>query len=225
MPARQTLLATNEIYHVFNRGTGSIPIFKIKKDYLNFINAFSYYQYYPAPIKYSRFKVINSIEKNKILNNLAKEKNLLIDIIAYCLMPNHFHLLLKQNKNKGIENFLRLISNSHSNYFNTKYKRKGGLFEGTFKTVLVENDEQLLHLSRYIHLNPYSSFVVKTIKNTFEYPYSSLKEYLNSKNNKICRNNIVIDQFKNPLEYKKFVIDQANYQRSLDMIKHQLLEV
>ena len=139
-------------------------------------------------------------------------------------MINHYHLLLKQIKNNGIFNFIRLLNNSYSHYFNTKYKRKGSLFEGRFKAARIENDAQLLHLSRYIHLNPYSSFLVKNSEELISYPFSSLSEYLRQNKDNICHKEIVLGQFSDFKDYKKFVLNQADYQRSLQGIKHQLLE-
>ena len=81
-----------------------------------------------------------------------------VDLICFCLMPNHFHLLLRQIEEDGIVKFVRNFQIGYSRYLNEKEKRSGALFEGQFKAVRVENDEQLIHVSRYIHLNPYSSY-------------------------------------------------------------------
>ena len=134
-------------------------------------------------------------------------------------MPNHFHFLLKQTAEEGIAKFMSNFQNSYTRYFNTRHNRVGPLFQGPFRAVRVETDEQLLHLSRYIHLNPYSSFVVKNIKDLEEYQWSSFKEYL-GKEKGFCQKEIVMSFFKNPQDYRKFVFDQADYQRELQKIKH-----
>ena len=224
MPVRKNLLVNYEVYHVFNRGNGSIPIFKNVFDHQKFLQTILYYQNSNPPLRLSKFNSLTPSERESYLRKLKQEKNYLVEIIAYCLMPNHFHLLLKQLKDEGIKNFLRLISDSHSRYFNTKYTRKGSLFEGRFKALRVENDSQLLHLSRYIHLNPYSSFLVKDLKDLFKYPYSSLKEYLNYTNTSVCNKEIILSQFKSTKDYHQFILDQTDYQRTLDTIKHQSLE-
>jgi len=139
-------------------------------------------------------------------------------------MPNHFHLLLKQSKDKGILTFMRSFQNSYAHYFNHKAKRKGTLFQGRFKTIRVETEAQLLHLSRYIHLNPLSSYVIKDLTALWQYPYSSLLEYINLQKSQYCQKQIILKQFSNRLDYKKFVSDRADYQQSLEKIKHQLLE-
>lgn len=224
MPIRAVPLVKNETYHIFNRGLNSIPIFSQKRDYQRFIRSFLLYQNHQPPIKFSQFKTLSIKDKNRLWDKLRKKQNWQVEIIAYCLMPNHFHFLLKQLKEKGITNFIHYLSNSYSHYFNIKYKRKGGLFEGRFKAIRVETNEQLLHLSRYIHLNPYSSFVVKELESVLRYPYSSLQEYLQKNQTSVCQKAIVLDQFSNPRKYEQFVVDQADYQRTLDQIKHQTLE-
>jgi len=139
-------------------------------------------------------------------------------------MPTHFHLLLRQLMENGIEKFSRKISDSYSHYFNIKTERKGGLFEGRFQATRITSDQQLLHVSRYIHLNPYSSFLVKDFVALEKYPYSSFPEYINNSPVSRCQKEIVLNQFKKPEDYKDFVYDQADYQKTLDQIKHQTFE-
>ena len=224
MPPRTVPLVTDEFYHIVNRGNASTPIFKSKYDHQKFISTFLYYQNLNTPMRFSEFNNLNGSERSKILEDFKNKKDFLVEITAYCLMPNHFHFLLKQKRNNGIINFTRLFTNSYSRYFNIKYKRKGGLFEGRFKAVHIETDAQLLHVSRYIHLNPYSSYLVKDFKSLLNYPFSSLPEYLESSKIKVCQKRIILDQFSTIEDYKKFVLDQADYQRTLDQIKHQVLE-
>jgi len=224
MPIRQIPLVNNEIYHVLNRGSASLPIFKRAKDYSRFIEAFQYYQNITLPMRFSKLFDFSRSEREKIKQNLKKEKNHWVKIIAYCLMPNHFHFLLKQVKEKGIYTFISKLSNSYSHYITAKYQRKGSLFEGRFKAIKVETEEQLLHLSRYIHLNPYSSYLLKKVKDLLNYLYSSFPEYLGITKNQICQKEIVLSSFSSPSEYKKFVFDHAEYQRELEKIKHLVLE-
>lgn len=224
MPARIIPLVTNEIYHVLNRGTGSIPIFKSQYDYQKLIELLFYYQNSEIPIRYSKFVTLPLNQREQILSGLLKNKEFLVEIIAYCLMPTHFHLLLRQLMENGIEKFSRKISDSYAHYFNLKTERKGGLFEGRFQATRITSDQQLLHVSRYIHLNPYSSFLVKNIADLEKYPYSSFPEYINNVSVSNCQKEIVLNQFKKPEDYKEFVYDQADYQRTLDQIKHQTFE-
>lgn len=223
MPIRQIPLVTNEFYHVINRGVGAIPIFKAKYDYNRFLQTMSYYQIANQPLKFSQWLELNQSDRQNVLAK-AKKKQLQVEIVAYCLMPNHYHFLLKQTGNNGLHNFIKRLNNSYAHYFNIKYNRPGSLFEGRFKVVRVTNDEQLLHLSRYIHLNPYSAYIVKNKQALVAYPFSSLSEYFVHTKTNICRKNIILDQFSSPANYQKFVLDQADFQRNLELIKHLILD-
>lgn len=210
MPARNLPLVNGEYYHVINRGVARMPIFSTGRDYQRFINAFTYYLNIQPQTRFS-------FNKRQILQ--AEER--IVDIISFCLMPNHFHFLLKQNVDDGIMNFIRKTSNSYAKYFNIKRKRKGPLFEGKFKAVRIETNEQLLHLSRYIHLNPLVGYVVKDIK---MHKWSSYFEFINNTNSGICSKEIILDQFKTAKNYKKFVLNHEDYGKQLEKIKHKLLE-
>lgn len=224
MPGRKIPLITDQLYHVLNRGVASQPIFLSKRNYQRALEAILYYQNKNVPLSYSRFLVLSGQRRQEILDRLRKERNFLIEIIAYSLMPNHVHFLVKQVQKNGISIFMSKFSNSYTRYFNTSPKRVGPLFQGKFKAVRIEIDEQLLHVSRYIHLNAYSSYVVKTLKELENYPYSSLPEYLAPSEDDWCQKEDVLGHFKNPAAYKKFVFDQADYQRKLEEIKHLTLE-
>lgn len=224
MPLRTTPLATGEVYHIFNRGHTSAPIFYKAVDYKKFIETMLYYQNSYPPLRFSKFTQLRREERNKILDQLRKKGEFLVDLVSYCLMPTHFHFELKQNIDNGILRFIYLLSNSYSHYFNTKYRRKGTLFEGRFKAVHVITDSQLLHLSRYIHLNPYSSYVVKDLNQLFKYPYSSLPEYLGLIAESYCQKDLILSQFQGIESYREFINDGADYQRSLEEIKHITLE-
>jgi len=224
MPGRKIPLVTGQIYHVLNRGISGQTTFVNKRDYNWAFEILRYYQNIKAPLRYSVFLTLANDKRKKILENLAKEKKFLVEIIAYCFMPNHFHFLLKQLEEDGISRFMRFWADSYTRYFNVKYKRNGPLFQGRFKAIRVESDNQLIHLSRYIHLNPFSSFVVKSLSGLEVYPYSSFLEFLGKTQSSVCAKEIVLCQFKNAESYKNFVFDQANYQRELERIKHLLLE-
>lgn len=169
-----------------------------------------------------------------MLVQLKAKRKFLVEMIAFCLMPNHFHLLLKQVQENGISAFTGNFTNSYTRYFNTKQKRIGPLFQGKFKAVRVETNEQLLHLSRYIHLNPYSSYLIKTLDKLENYPYSSFSEYLYPKKIFNCEKEIIFHDFKDVSSYKrslqvsetykKFILNQADYQRRLQTVKHLALE-
>lgn len=213
MPSRIIPFVNGEYYHVFNRGVAKMPIFKMQGNFKRFIITAMYYQLEGPKPRFSFFDPdVTKLDQNKKL----------IEIICYCLMPNHFHFLLKQKRDGGITEFISKLSNSYTKYLNTKEKRVGPLLQGQFKAVHVETNEQLLHLSRYIHLNPLVDYVVKNLD---FYPWSSYLEYIGRTNNKICSKDIVLGQFKKCQDYKRFVLDQEDYGKQLAKIKHQLLDL
>ena len=224
MPGRKTPLVNNEIYHIFNRGVASQPTFLNATDYQRALESFFYYQNSNPPVKYSSFLSLPLVQRNELLESLAKEKSFLAEIISYCLMPNHFHFLLRQLQENGLSKFMSNFTNSYTRFFNTKRDRDGPLFTGKFKSVRIETQMQLLHVSRYIHLNPYTSYVVKTIDDLQAYPYSSFPEFLDNTNSSFCSKESILSEFKKKEDYKHFVFDQADYQRSLDQIKHLIMD-
>lgn len=172
--------------------------------------------YYSIEGPKPRFSVFTPTTLTLNLNNK------IIEIICYCLMPNHFHFMLRQVKKGGITEFVSKLSNSYTKYINIKNNRIGPLLQGNFKAVHVETNEQLLHLSRYIHLNPLVSYLVKDLES---YKWSSYPEYVSLIDNAICDKKIILDQFESSEEYKRFVLDQESYGKELAVIKHQLLDL
>lgn len=152
---------------------------------------------------------------------LLNAEKRIVEIVCYCLMPNHFHFLLQQKRDGGITEFASKLTNSYTKYFNIKNRRVGPLFQGEFKSVYIETNEQLLHLSRYIHLNPLVDYVTKYLEN---YKWSSYIEYINSSINGACQKDIILNQFKSHNDYKQFVLNWEDYGKKLEAIKHQLLD-
>lgn len=213
MGHRRTILASGEIYHIFNRSVRTIPIFKTKWDYQLFFEAIEYYLQANPPIRFSIYRS----HKNKYSIDFKKRT---VTIINFCLMPTHFHFTLKQEMDNGIRQFIQRLSNSYAHYFNLKSQTKGPVFEGNFKAVRVETDEQLFHLSRYIHLNPVTSYLVE--KPEF-YLYSSYLTYIGKEKLTFVNPTLIMSNISKE-SYKKFVLDQKDYQRELDRIRHLLLE-
>ncbi len=223
MPGRITPLVNDQIYHVFNRGINHQPTFLDRLEYKRAKLIIEYYRFANLPVKLSKYLTLSNDDRTKIMNNLRKENDRLIDILAFCLMPNHFHLLLRQIKNNGISRFMGNIQNSYTRYANTKNERDGSLFLDQFKAKLITTDEQLIHVSRYIHLNPYTSYVIKSLDDLLEYPWSSLPEYLKNKP-LICEIDTIMSFFKTARSYQDFIKNQADYQRELGKIQHLALE-
>lgn len=223
MPRRKTVFANNEYYHVFNRTIHKEPIFVRRTDCKHASLTFSYYQIAKPPVRLSYFLSFGVAKRTEVLKNMS-QKEKLVEILCYCLMPNHYHFLLKQLQENGISKFISLFQNSYTRYFNTKYDRQGHLYGGQFKSVHVEDNEQLLHLNRYIHLNPYTSYLVKSLDDLEKYEFSSFPEYLKKRQVKLCSGKIILSQFNNVESYKSFILNQADYQRSLKLVQHLTLE-
>jgi len=218
---RKIPLVNGEIYHILNKSIAGYEIFNTQADYLRMQHLFRYYQK-ETQIRFSDFLLLKGVGTgfNTYLAEYNADKNDLVQIIAYCLMPTHFHLILKQLENDGISKFIGNILNSYTRYFNVKHKRRGPLWEAKFKNVLVGNDEQLLHLTRYLHSNPTTALLVKKPE---EWLYSSYKEYLGtSEELTLCDHKDLIDI--NPKSYRKFVNNRISYQRELAKIKSLLLD-
>lgn len=213
MPSRIIPFVNEEYYHVLNRGVAQMQIFNNAIDYRRFVKTFLYYQMEGPKPRFSMFAPTTSL-----LNQDVK----ILSIVCFCLMPNHFHFLIRQKKEGGITEFVSKLSNSYTKYFNTKYKRVGPLLQGEFKAVHVETTEQLLHVSRYIHLNPLVGYVTKDLDH---YQWSSYSEYVNLSDSIICEKKQILEHFKSVEEYKKFVSDYEDYTKKLEAIKHLALEV
>lgn len=222
MPRRFNVLARDNYYHVFNRSIHKIPIFTSKKDCIRVINSMRYYRFENPPMRFSYF-IAYGEDKQKEMMSILEKSNVLVEFNSFCLMPNHFHFLLRQKAENGISIFMSRFQNSFTRFRNTKYDSDGTSFKGQFKAVLMEDDEQLLHVHRYIHLNPYTSYVVKTLQDLEKYPYSSLPEYIKTKEG-FCVKDIILSRFSSIEKYKRFIFDQADYQRKLDKIKHLIFE-
>lgn len=173
-------------YHVYNRGHRKQQIFLQNRDYERTLDKIIEYK-----------------------------KKFLLNIVAFCLMPNHFHFLLQENSPGSISSFISNLCNSHSRFYNTKYETVGSLFQGRFKAKRVDKDEYLIHLSRYIHLNPTSLFNFNNQKMMIDYilsyKWSSLPIYLSGKPSEIVNPSPILGYFskENPIaDYQKFVIAQ-----------------
>ncbi|MCD6407645.1 transposase [bacterium] len=213
MPVRKIPLVEGHIYHIFTRSIGKYEVFKSEKDYLRMLDTIEYYR----NCEVVRFSQFQNLKRGKPLPEIAKEGK--VSIISYCLMPTHLHFILFQEEKEGISKFMERVLKSYAKYFNYKYRREGPLWSSRFKNVLVKTDEQLLHLTRYIHLNPCTSFLVEKPE---EWKFSSYLEFIGESKRKICEFEKFLDI--NPPDYKKFVEERKDYQRELAKIKDLLLE-
>lgn len=213
MPGRSFPFLTDNIYHLFNRGSDKRDLFLQPRDYKRFQQTFYYYQFKGPKPKFSKFT------KSKLNLFRLEQSKKLVEVWCYCLMPNHFHFLIKQLKDDGISVFISQLINSYTKYFNTKYDRVGPLLQGRFKAVPVESEEQLLHLSRYIHINPVVSGICK---DPIDYPWTSYQEHLTG-NGFLSNPQEILNYFPKG-NYQQFVKDQIDYGTTLELLKHQIIE-
>ena len=221
MPRRKKLLATNEIYHIFNKSVGCEKLFEHIGQLHRALDLINYYRF-PQRLRYSKFKKL-SLKQRKVYYDQMVRVQPLVKIYVFALMPNHYHLLLKQIKKKGISVFIANFQNSFAKYFNLKNNRHGTLFINSFKAIRIETDEQFTHLSRYIHLNPVTSFLIE-IDRLIDYPWTSLPYYLQKRKDSFIKTKKIIDMFESKDKYWQFVKDQADYQRKLGLIKKLAME-
>ena len=197
------------VYHITSR---SIAEFKIMNSKLEFHRMMSLIEYYRTEDSNLPFSVKSLRQKRDRERGRRK-----VQIIAYCLMQTHVHFVLKELRDGGICDFVGKIKNGYAKYFNARHNRKGPLWEGPFVRVLVENDDQLMHVTRYIHLNPVTAYYVD---DPAKWEFSSFKEYMGLRTGGICDFNDLLDI--EPKIYREFVIERIDEQRVLAKIKHLL---
>lgn len=225
MPSRNVLkpYVENGYYHIYNRGVEKRLIFEDSQDYSVFL---SYLK--EALIPKNEKKLYERLsnedlgwpERQRIKRVLAiKNFSDEIELLSFCMMPNHFHLLIKQNSPRSIDNLTSSVMTRYSMYFNKKNSRRGPLFEGVYKAVLVESEEQLLHLSRYIHRNPLTLANGRNYQNR----YTSLPEYLSKRKTDWLKPEDILSYFSktNPVNSYLAFVEEID---DLDQLKDLVLE-
>jgi putative transposase len=222
MPIKNALkiYIQNGFYHIYNRGVEKRNIFLDEQDYKVFL---SYLKIYLTTKEDTSKTIrnrndINDFQKDIMISKIMALKNYAnkIELLCYVLMPNHFHLQIKQINKDDMENFMRSLITKYSKYFNRKYSRVGPLFQGRYNAVLILNKEYLLHLSRYIHRNPQK--IIKTHQNLLSYRWSSYPIYINNISVNWINKNYLLTDFKkntnnNFVCYQEFV---ENYNEGVD---------
>lgn len=186
---RKTPLVTGEYYHVYNRGVDKRTILQDKDDLLRFLQSME---------EFNCIEPIGSIFENSFNKNKDDQEKL-VEFIAYCLNPNHFHFLLRQVSDNGISEFMKRLG-GYTSYFNNKYKRSGALFQGKFKSKHIDSDSYLHHLSVYINLN--NRFKGKEILLS----KSSWEEYMRIEDDSLCNSDIIMDRYKDSKGYEEFAL-------------------
>lgn len=180
MPTKPRFFDLDFYYHIYNCGVERRDIFLQTHDYHRLLDTISFYLFKQS-IAYSQYLELTAEAKQayNTLNPKGLEK-LRVKLVSFCLMPNHFHLLVKPVWENGITQFVSDISNSYTRYFNIKYERLGRLFQGIFKSKEITTEQSLLQVSRYIHLNPVKSTKTNPLgsfRNPADYPFSSYQEW------------------------------------------------
>ncbi|MBL7085125.1 MAG: transposase [Candidatus Omnitrophica bacterium] len=218
---RKKVFTLGDFVHVYNRGNRKQPIFRELYDYWRFLQTLYYFN--------NDISIANPFRSLKGKSNLTCYSLLswptnwppqkpLVKIIAFSLMKNHFHFLLKEIKESGIVSFVHKLGTGMARYFNTKYQEVGGLFQGRYKAARIDNDKYLQYLSVYIQVkNPFELYpggFCKAIRNfdmAFEWaaqhPYCSLGDYAGKRNSPLIDKDLLGEMFGSPGKYKKFAKD------------------
>jgi len=220
---RNIEFAQGEYYHLCNRGVDKRQITQGARDSERFIQSLDDFN---TTTPTGGLFAMSTDKRNRDQQlDVLKNGKPLVNIICYCLNPNHFHLLLEEITENGIARFMHKISMGYSKYFNAKYRRTGALFSGPFRARRISNNDDLLHTSIYVGLNykvhQYGSIASKLVR-------SSWDEYAQKKSG-LCKKEIILDQFKNPHEYEKFanetlslIIDKKFDNRALESLGIEL---
>lgn len=203
MPGRNVtkIYSPESYYHVYNRGVAKQPIFIDSKDYKIFISLINRYMNPEADTSKWRHVYPNYADR--------------LELLAYCLMPNHVHFLIYQNDESAMKEFMKSLMTSYGMYFNKRYERVGPVFQNRYRASLINNDSYLDHISRYIHLNP---------RDWNNYEYSSLKYYRNADPPKWLKPDKVLSLFPSRSQYLEFIKDYEGFKESLDDISWELAD-
>lgn len=227
MGYRKTAFVEGEFYHIYNRGVDKRNIFLHQDDFDRFLCSM---------VEFNAVDPIGSIYENSF-RRLGSESSKssdaedsggsLVDFVAYCLNPNHYHFLVRQNAEKGIEKFMQRIGTGYTKFFNNKYERSGSLFQGVFKSIHVDSNKYLLHLSAYVNLNNRGHQLGSEASKLMP-AISSWGEYTDEYIEGICVKEPILSQFENLDAYEKFATSslQSIIQRKEDLrdIDRLLLE-
>lgn len=201
-----------------NRGANGCVLFNTKRDYHLFYKIYTYYLKKDPQIRYSQLMRLPFHTKASILENHQNNESL-CSIVAYCLMPNHFHFIAVQHVENGLSTWLSKASNSYSSIFNKRHSRKGTLFQTRFKSVHITTTEQLIHVARYIHLNPVTAQLTPMTE-LDHFQHSSFRDYSQNKIKHFSfplEKKVILHNYTSLSDFRSFTFDQADYQRELKL--------
>jgi putative transposase len=211
---RKHQLVENEFYHIYNRGTDKRKVFLENADYLRFLKSIEEFNCVePIGSLYEKFL---HEKKNK---NVEIGSPRLVEIICYCLNPNHYHFILKQLEEKGIQKFMQRLGIGYTMFFNQKYQRTGALFQGRFKSARIKPNN-FLYLSAYVNCN----CEIHGFSRAESWRWSSFPDYIGARNGKLCSKDIILDQFKNQKDYFAFAKENAAAMKEKKEFEKLLLE-
>lgn len=234
---RKTPLVNDNYYHIYNRGVDKRQIFMADEDRQRFLhdlwefNDKNDVSPFIRRLPKSSMPVGYPTPNSKVTPKIREQ---LVEIVCFCLMPNHFHLLVKQIKDDGISLYMKKLGTGYSCYFNNKYERSGALFQGRFKSKHIDNDAYLTHLTKYIHLNPVDliepEWKEKGLANPLaakdflkNYSWSSFKDYVGIKNYpSLIKKDLIMQMIGGEAAYKKFSTNQITSDN--EQIKDYLIE-
>jgi len=205
-------IAPGEYYHIFNRAVSKQVIFHDFGDYARFLFLILYFQ---APVKILHISravkdfvkyFSQSGQSSALTTGLEKEivKKRMVELIAFCIMPNHFHLLLKELEEGGIAAYMQRVLTAYSKYYNTKYEKSGHVFQGPYRAVHIKDDRQLLHVSAYIHRN--AREISRWFRKEDHYPWSSYQDFIGENRwEGLLLPEMILGEFKNKKKYHEFV--------------------
>ncbi|MDO8590319.1 MAG: transposase [bacterium] len=199
---RRTRLSPNEYYHLCNRGVHKQVIFHDTGDYNRFLFLILYFQ---SEVTFPQVgRSVKDFVKHRVLDNTEEiVKKRTVELVSFRIMPNHFHLLVKEVEEEGIAAYMQRVLNAYAKYYNTRYDKSGHVFQGPYRAVHIEGDHQLLYLSSYIHRNPRE--IGKWFKKEDQYPWSSYQDFIKENRwGSLLLSEIVLGQFKGPDKYQEF---------------------
>ncbi len=229
---RKTTFANGEYYHIYNRGVDKREVFLDEADFERFLICLREFNCVEAVgglyEKYLRDKRMHNksgVESGGSNSIMEVEPPLsqLVEIVCYCLSPNHYHFILKQLVDDGIKKFMHKIGTAYPMYFNKKNERSGALFQGRFKAIHVDSNDYLLYLSAYVNRNYFIHGYHGEISQG-EWKYCSALDYLGKRNGTLCKKGVILDQFRNVKDYEIFLNDNALHLKEKKELEKYLLE-
>lgn len=213
---RKDKFVEGEIYHIFNKSISNYGIFKDLDNSQRLLNVVEYYNNRLITKSYSQFVIRKKFDYKNIIYPI---ENSYFKLLSYCIMPDHYHFLVKILVNNSLSRLINTIEGSFTRYFNIKFYRKGPLWQSAFKSVEIRSNEQLLHVSRYIHLNPTTSNLVNRPE---DWIFSSYKDFITDEN--VLRIHMKEISINEVVTYKRFIDNNIEYQRELKHIKKLIFE-